>query len=265
MSQYQLDTHKKGRNRLNIQGVVYNPGSQKFLLVQGIKKGQSILEVGCGSGSMTPWLAEQVGKRGRVLCIDNNRQQVLATQRLAKKANLKQVECLELSVFDLDQLNEKFDFIYVRFVLLHLDDPFTALKKLSQKLKKHGRIVIAEMLNSCNFCYPQTAVFAKRRHTIEQFFIKNGLDPNFGLTLKSLFKKLRLSVMDESLFQPMLITQKQRQLLWLFLYEVKDKMISLGILSLSEWNKLIKELKALQKNNDHFIALSSLYQISATK
>ena len=54
---------------------------------------------------MTKWLAEQVGKRGRVLAIDNSRQQILATQRIIKQAGFQQVECREYSVFDLEQLN----------------------------------------------------------------------------------------------------------------------------------------------------------------
>lgn len=263
MSQYQLRTDALGRKRLNLQGNLYNPGSQKFLLAQGLKKNHSVLEVGCGSGSMTTWLAEQVGNRGRVLSIDNNREQVLATERIVKKAKLRQVECREHSVFDLEQLNEKFDFIYVRFVLIHLEDPFTALIKMRQQLKKHGRLIIDEILNSFNFCHPATPVFDKRRHTIEQFMIKNGLNPNFGLTLKPLLKKLTFTSLQESLFQPVLIDATHKKLLPLVFYEMKDKLIALGILNTVEWKTLVTELEKMQKDKKYFIALSSLYQISA--
>lgn len=265
MSSYQLRTDKIGRKRLNLQGEVYNLGSQKFLLMQGLKKGQSILEVGCGSGTMSVWLAQQVGKRGRVLCIDNDRSQVKATQQVIKKANLTQVECRELSVFDLDELIEQFDIIYVRFVLLHLTDPHTALIKLKSRLKKTGKLIIDEMLNSNNFCYPAVPAFAKRRHTIEQFFLKNGLNPNFGLSIKPLLKKLGLHSLQESLFQPALITAKERQLLLLVIYEIKDKLIALKILTSAEWKKLVADLEAIQHDKNYFIALSSLYQISVGK
>ena len=116
---------------------------------------------------------------------------------------------------------EEFEIIYVRCVLIHLDDQFTALTKMRQRLKKHGRIVIDEILNSCNFCHPATPVFDKRRHTIEQFFIKNGRNPNYGITLKPLLQKIKLTHIQESLFQPLLTTVSQRKLLTLFFYEIR--------------------------------------------
>lgn len=265
MCSYQLRTDSIGRKRLNLQGEVYNPGSQNFLLSQGIKKGQSILEVGCGSGTMSVWLAKQVGKRGRLLCIDNDRSQIKATQQVINKDKLTQVECRELSVFDLDQLAEQFDIIYVRFVLLHLIDPHTALIKLKSRLKKNGKLIIDEMLNSNNFCHPAASAFTKRREVIEQFFLKNNLNPNFGLGIKLLLKKIGLHSIQESLFQPMLITAKERQLLLLIVHEIKEKLIALKILTLAEWKKLVIDLEAIQYNKNYFIALSSLYQMSVGK
>lgn len=262
MSNYHLRTDHLGRKRLDLQGQVYNPGSQKFLLEQRIKAKQSILEIGCGSGSMTVWLAQQVGKQGRVVCIDNDKKQVVATQRAVNKAKLTHVECRELSVYGLAQLNEKFDIIYLRFILIHLDQPHRALQNVFSCLKKNGRIIIEEMLNSCNFCYPQSAIFDKRRYLIEQFFIKNGKNPNFALTLKSMVKKIKLSAVQESLYQPILQSTKERQLLSMLFYEIKDKLISLEILTLTEWNKFMQNLLKLQTDKKYFIALSSLYQIS---
>lgn len=264
MKKYQLRTDSLGRKRLNLQASLYNPGSYQFLISQGIKQNQTILEVGCGSGSMTTWLAEQVGKKGKVIAIDNSSSQIKATTRLVDKLGLKQVKCIELSVFDLDKLKEKFDIVYIRCVLIHLSDPILALKKGIQALKKNGIIVIDEILNSCNFCFPEQTVFAKRRYVIEQFFKRNGLNPNFGLTLKSEFKKLKLIDIQESLYQPIL-KKNQRKLLSLFLIENKEKFIALGILTEQQWKKLLFELQLVERDKDTFVALSSLYQICGRK
>lgn len=265
MNQYHLRTDTIGRKRLDLQGKVYNPGSQQFLLDQGIKKGWSVLEVGCGSGTMTPWLAEQVGKRGRVVCIDNSPAQVLATERLAKKMGLKQVECQELSVFDLDKIKEKFDLIYLRFVLIHLEDPLDALIKIKSRLKTGGRIVVNDMLNSCSFCYPSAPVFDQRRKVLEQFFIKNGRNPNFSLTLPSMLKKIKLKITNESVFQPLLTTPINRKLVTLFFYEVKDKLISLNILTEKEWKTFVNDLEKIQEDKNYFVTLSSMHRICIGK
>lgn len=265
MNQYHLRTDAIGRKRLDLQGKVYNPGSQQFLLNQGIKKGFSVLEVGCGSGTMTPWLAEQVGKRGRVVCIDNSPAQVRATRQIAKKMGLKQIECHDLSVYDLDQLKEKFDLIYSRFVLIHLDDPLAALIQIKNRLKTGGQLVVNEMLNSCSFCYPNSPAFNKRRETLEQFFIKNGRNPNFSLTLPSMLKKAKLKMTGESVFQPVLTKSTDRKLLTLLFHEVKDKLIALNILTESEWKMLVNDLEKIQKDENYFVTLSSMHQICIRK
>lgn len=260
---YQLSTNYLGRQRLKLQGDLYSSGSYQFLLSQGISRGQSVLEIGCGSGYMTPWLANQVGPKGKVLAIDNSKAQVIATRHATK--NLKQVECRELSVYDLDCLTEKFDIVYLRLVLIHLADPSSALAKAYRCLKNNGKIIIEEFLNSCNFCYPENQYFTKRRSVIEQFFIRNGLNPNFGITLKSQLSRLKLASIHESMFQPLFQNASQRKLLSLFLLECKDKLLSLDILTLTEWKKLMSGLEKLQKDKDFFIMLSSMYQISAQK
>lgn len=260
---YQLSTNNLGRRRLKLQGDLYSPGSYQFLLSQGISPGQSVLEIGCGSGYMTPWLANQVGPKGRVLAIDNSKSQILATRHATKK--LKQVECRQLSVYDLDRLTEKFDIIYLRLVLIHLTDPHLALAKAYQCLKNNGKVIIEEFLNSYNFCYPENKFFTKRRHVVEQFYTRNGLNPNFGITLKSQLSKLKLTNIQESMFQPLFQNTNQRKLLSLFLIECKDKFISHEILTLTEWKKLISGLEKLQKDKHCFITLSSMYQISAQK
>ncbi|HSW93008.1 MAG TPA: methyltransferase domain-containing protein [Gammaproteobacteria bacterium] len=265
MSQYHLKTDSVGRKRLNLQGKVYNPGSQQFLLDQGLKKGWSVLEVGCGSGTMTSWLAEQVGKRGRVVCIDNSSAQIRATKQVVKKNGLKQVECHELSVFDLDQLKEKFDLVYSRFVLIHLDDPLNALIKIKDRLKTGGRLVINDMLNSCSFCYPGSPVFDQRRKILEQFSIKNGLNPNFSLTLPEILRKIKLKILNESVFQPLLTTPVNRKLLTLIFYEIKDKLIALNILTASEWELFMRDLEKIQKDTSYFVTLSSMHQICIGK
>lgn len=262
---YQLRTDTFGRKRLNIQGELYNPASWLFLIKQDIKPGQSILEVGCGGGAMTPFLAQLVGKKGRVLAIDNSHAQVKATEQLIQKIKLNHVECRELSVFDVDQLKEKFDVIYVRWVLVHLKDPFTALAQLVKQLKKGGKIIIDEMLNSYNFSHPENKYFAKRRYAIEQFFIRNGLDPNLGLLLKPALQKIKLKKIEEGLFQPLIQTKSERNLLTLFFHEIKDKLIALKILTEKEWHELMAGLEKLAAEKNNTIALSSMYQIAWTR
>ena len=43
----------------------------------------TVIDIGCGTGLMTKWLAEQVGETGHIIAIDNRENQL----ELAKKSN----------------------------------------------------------------------------------------------------------------------------------------------------------------------------------
>ena len=78
------------------------------------------MDVGCGTGVMTQWLAEQTGPNGTVTAIDNNESQVNATMKRIHNAKLSNVRSQVLSAYDLKSLDQKFDLVYCRFLLHHL-------------------------------------------------------------------------------------------------------------------------------------------------
>ena len=121
------------------------------------------------------------------------------------------------------------------------------------------------MINSCSFCYPNAPVFEQRKKVLEQFFIRNSRNPNFSLTLNDMLKKLKLSIITESIFQPLLKKPIERKLLTLFFHEVKDKLISLNILTEQEWQDFVNDLTKIQNDEKYFIALSSMHQICVGK
>src|SRR5215470_1784720 len=89
---YILATGGKDIARLRLLQNVYGPGSQASLLRAGLSPGQRVLEVGCGSGNMTCWTAEQVGAAGSVIGIDNSPDQIELARQQAKSRGLTNVE-----------------------------------------------------------------------------------------------------------------------------------------------------------------------------
>ena len=59
---------ERARLRLLAEGL--NPETQRWLCEIGIGAGWRCLEVGAAEGSMSRWLAEQVGARGHVVAAD---------------------------------------------------------------------------------------------------------------------------------------------------------------------------------------------------
>lgn len=73
---YVLATGNAAANRLRILHNIYGPGARELLLRAGIKRGMSVVDLGCGVGMTTQLLAELVGPTGEVVGVDYSAAQV---------------------------------------------------------------------------------------------------------------------------------------------------------------------------------------------
>ena len=86
-----------------------------------------VLDIGCGLGKMTQYLAEQVGEHGLVTAIDNNQNQLVAAKNLCPMNLQNRIKWQINDIYELDKLNKQFDLVYCRFVLHHVHKPHFAL------------------------------------------------------------------------------------------------------------------------------------------
>ncbi len=93
-----------------------------------LKEGMHVLDIGCGAGVMTSWIAKQVGPNGSVVAIDNSAEQLQVTNKNIEKAKHKNVKTQVLSAYDIMKLDKKFDAVYCRFLLHHLHSPRLAIQ-----------------------------------------------------------------------------------------------------------------------------------------
>jgi 2-polyprenyl-3-methyl-5-hydroxy-6-metoxy-1,4-benzoquinol methylase len=103
------------------------------------------LDVGCGVGLYTLWLAEAVGPHGQVLGIDAVPERVEAAQRLVgpvlapAQLALQPGDGTAIAAAD-----SAFDWVWCGDVLHHIDDPVLALKEFIRVIQPGGRIIIKE-------------------------------------------------------------------------------------------------------------------------
>ena len=71
MAEYVLDHHLEGeRSRLALMSRLLDPMHRRHIESLGVGPGARALEVGCGNGSISAWLAERVGPRGQAVAFD---------------------------------------------------------------------------------------------------------------------------------------------------------------------------------------------------
>lgn len=106
-----------------------------------LKVGISVLDVGCGTGSISKDIANIIGKSGKITGIDNTEKFIESGKETYK--NIPNLNLLHSDFFDF-QTTEKFDLIISARTLQWLSNPKDALLKMKSLLKPNGRISILD-------------------------------------------------------------------------------------------------------------------------
>ncbi|HJU16451.1 MAG TPA: methyltransferase domain-containing protein [Stellaceae bacterium] len=105
--------------------------------------GESVLEIGCGTGALTLPLAAAVGQEGRVVAVDISEPMLgLARQRVEERglANVT-LRLGDAQVFDFAPA--AFDLATSRMGVMFFADPIAAFRNIGGALKPGGRLVFA--------------------------------------------------------------------------------------------------------------------------
>ncbi len=110
-------------------------------LVPVLKEGMTVLDVGCGTGAISKDIAKIVGKKGKVIGIDNTEKFIESGKNTYKK--VENLMLIHADLFDFEP-KEKFDLIIGARVLQWLTTPKEALLKMKSLLKPTGQISILD-------------------------------------------------------------------------------------------------------------------------
>lgn len=139
--------------------------------------GKTVLDIGCNAG----FYSMQMKRRGaaRVVGVDFD-EEYLAQARFAAEVSGFEIEFRKLSVYDVGQLNEKFDIVLFMGVLYHLRHPLLALDLLHEHVV--GDLLVFQSLMrgspdvvevQPDYEFGETAVFEDPRFPA-MYFIENN-------------------------------------------------------------------------------------------
>ncbi len=161
----------------------------KIVERSGVKRGMTVMELGCGSGAFTTFIARAVGDSGKVYAVDIQSAMIRQLERkLAKAENqdIKNVEIRQASAYELPFTDGSIDLACLVTVLPEIPDRGRALREIKRVLKPGGILAVTEFLPDPD--YPlRTTTIKLCEH--EGFFWDDNLGNLWNYTVR--FRKPR--------------------------------------------------------------------------
>lgn len=112
-----------------------------------LKEGMNVLDAGCAMGFFSIPMAECVGEKGKVFCVDLQEKMLKSLEKKAKDVNLNSRmiyrKCMEESL-GIKDLKEKIDFALAFAVVHEVPDQNQFLTEIYHSLKEEKKLLIAE-------------------------------------------------------------------------------------------------------------------------
>jgi 2-polyprenyl-3-methyl-5-hydroxy-6-metoxy-1,4-benzoquinol methylase len=185
---YLLGQTPEAHQRLLRTGQLFNPFTRPVLTEAGITTGMHVLDVGCGPGNVSLLAADLVGETGRVLGVDANEEVLQLAWARARAAGLQHLSFRAEDVLHLT-LEQEYDAIIGRFILMHLPEPAAILRRLTNYLRPGGVVAFQEMdLSShADAFYPPSTLWEQVWSWCTQAYRQAGGELNRGLQLYRMF------------------------------------------------------------------------------
>jgi len=149
-------------------------------LLPHLRAGQSLLDVGCGPGTITADLAERVAP-GAVVGIDRSAEVIATAEGRAGREGLR----FEVGdVYDLAFDDGAFDVVHAHQVLQHLSDPMAALGEMRRVCRPGGLVAVRDSDYGAFTWAPLDPDLDRWLDAYRRLARGNGAEPDAGRHLK---------------------------------------------------------------------------------
>lgn len=153
----------------------------------GIENGMDILELGCGWGSLTLWMAAQYPE-SRITAVSNSRPQRKTIESLARERGLDNVTVITA---DINQYRpeQRFDRVVSVEMFEHVRNHVVLLERVAQWLKPDGRLFVHVF---CNRSHTYTYEDRGEADWMARHFFSGGMMPSYDYlpTLPAPFREV---------------------------------------------------------------------------
>jgi len=133
----------------------------KLIERSGIKQGMTVIDLGCGNGAYTNFVARAVGEQGKVYAVDIQTAMLRGLEnKLARTENqdIRNVKLKKANAYDLPFEDGAIDLVYMVTVLQEIPDRDRALREVKRVLKPDGILAVSEIVIDSDYPRRSTTV-----------------------------------------------------------------------------------------------------------
>jgi SAM-dependent methyltransferase len=171
--------------RLIAQGTLFDPLTRRLLQQAGLAPGMRVLDLGSGAGNVARLAAELVGPDGAVVGIERDPAAVALAQRRTDAPN---VEFRVADVQTLDGVEDGFDAVVGRLVLMYQPDPAAVLRRAATRVRPGGLICMHEADLDYLCASPRTPLWHQTGTWFVEALEKAGIETRLGPALYTVFR-----------------------------------------------------------------------------
>lgn len=221
--------------------------------------GCNVLEAGCGVGAQTIILARN-SPNAIFTAIDRSEESLRVAKDRVSSLGLTNVSYHQSDIFHLPYEDNKFDHVFLCFVLEHLSNPIEALLCLRRVLKRGGTITVIEGDHGSAYFHPDSLGAKKTIQCLVDIQAEMGGNALIGRQLHPLLRKAkyndasvspRMIYVDSS--KPKLVEGFTKNTFIAMVEGVRDQAIRSGLMSATDWDEGIRDLYKTTGEDGTFI------------
>lgn len=261
-STYLLGSHDAELARLAFQHRVWAEAAYALWRRAGFRRGDRLLDLGCGPGFASLDLAHLVGPEGRVVAADAAPRFLDHVRRLAAGQGVGWIEPVEVDAARLD-LGERFDGAYARWLLCFLAEPERAVDGVARHLAPGGRFAVTDYFNYRAFTLaPRSAAFDRMVGAVQEMWRASGGDLDVMSRVPAIFERAGLAVVE---VRQVSRTARPGSPEWAwpidFFRGFLPRVVDAGLLAAGEVDELWADWEARRTDPGAFLALPPLLDV----
>ena len=265
MTDYTLKVGNEGAQRLDLLDDILGPYSRQFLLDAGLRHGMKVLELGCGIGNTTVWIAGQIGGSGHVVAADASEEQIEYARSRCERSGLRNVEFRVATAETLMLPSNTFDVAYSRLLLMHVKDPSAVIRKMFDLVKPGGVVANEEPSASSLFTYGTSSVFRRFNDILLTMGGKIGVDFEIGDKLFDIHRCFGGRRLKAHFIMPMRTITEAKEMVLMASMEALHSALRLKVITEEESRSLLQELKETPDNGSGYYGWTRHAQVASKK